>query len=166
MKDYEEVATLTLSIEDQERLLRSQNECVFVWSRSDGWPIGVIMSYVWRDGRIWLTASSQRPRVAAVGRDSRVSVVVSSTGTGAPPATITIRGRCEIVRDADTKRWFFPALAAALIPRNEARQAGFVKMLDSPRRVVMCVTPEHLITFDGRKMGQLGVSSGGPGSVA
>jgi hypothetical protein len=31
-------------------------------------------------------------------------------------------------------------------------------MLSSPRRIVMAVTPEHFITFDGRKMGQLGVS--------
>ncbi len=157
MKDYEEVSDLTLSGDDQEKLLGSQNECVFVWRTSNGWPVGVVMSYVWRDGKLWLTASSQRPRVAAVVRDDRVSVAVSSLGTGAPPATVTIKGRCEVLRDADTKRWFYPALAAALIPRDQRRQAGFVQMLDSPRRVVMCVTPERFITFDGRKMGQLGM---------
>lgn len=158
MKDYEEVSQLTLSSTDQEKLLRSQNECVFVWRRADGWPIGVVMSYVWREGRIWLTASSQRPRIAAVRRDDRACVIVSSLGTGAPPATITMRGRCAILEDAETKRWFYPALAAALVPHDEKRQAGFVRMLDSPRRVVMCVTPERSITFDGRKMGQLGAS--------
>ena len=158
MKDYEEVSDLTLGSEDREKLLRAQNECVFTWRRSDGWPVGVVMSYVWRDSKVWLTASRQRPRVAAVRRDDRVSVAVSSAGTKMPPATITIRGRCQIFDDAATKRWFYPALAAALIPDNEKQQAGFVQMLDSPRRIVMAVTPEHFITFDGRKMGQLGVS--------
>jgi hypothetical protein len=67
MKDYEEVSDLTLSKDDQERLLHTQNECVFTWRRSDGWPVGVVMSYVWREGKVWLTASKQRPRVAAVG---------------------------------------------------------------------------------------------------
>ena len=122
------------------------------------WPVGVVMSYVWRDCKVWLTASSQRPRVTAVRRDDRVSVAISSAGTRMTPATITIRGRCKVLDDAETKRWFYPALAAALIPGNEKQQAGFVQMLDSPRRIVMTVTPEHFIAFDGRKMGQLGVS--------
>jgi general stress protein 26 len=159
MENYEEVSDLTLATDDQETLLKMQNECVFTWSTSDGWPVGVVMSYVWRDGKLWLTASSQRPRIRAVRRDDRVSVAISSAGTKMPPATITIKGRCAILEDVETKRWFYPALAAALVPRDEKQQAGFVKMLDSPRRVVMCVTPERRITFDGRKMGQLGVSS-------
>jgi len=158
MKDYEEVSDLTLASEDRERLLRTQNECVFSWRRADGWPVGVVMSYVWREGKVWLTASRQRPRVAAVRRDDRVSVAISSAGTRMPPATITIRGRCKVLDDPETKRWFYPALAAALLPGNEKHQAGFVQMLNSPRRIVMAVTPEHFITFDGRKMGQLGVS--------
>ena len=133
MENYEEVSTLTLTDDDRETLLKSQNECVFIWRKSDGWPIGVVMSYVWRDGKVWLTASGQRPRIMAVSRDSRVSVVMSSTGTRMPPATITISGRCEILDDPETKRWFYPALAAALIPRNEKQQAGFVRMLDSPQ---------------------------------
>jgi general stress protein 26 len=156
LKNYEEVSDLTLGKEDQERLLRTQNECVFSWRTSNGWPVGVVMSYVWKEGKIWLTASSQRPRVNAVRRDDRVSVAISSLGTGAPPATVTIVGRCAILQDAGTKQWFYPALAAALIPNNPKRQTGFAQMLDSPRRVIMSVTPERFITFDGRKMGVLG----------
>ena len=159
MENYEEVSNLTLADDDRQTLLKTQNECVFTWRTSDGWPIGVVMSYVWREGKIWLTASSQRPRIKAVRRDDRVSVAISSAGTRRPPATATIKGRCAILEDVETKRWFYPALAAALIPENEKHQAGFVRMLDSPRRVVMCVTPERFITFDGRKMGQLGVAS-------
>jgi len=156
MKNYEEVSDLTLSEEDKEKLLSTQNECVFAWSTSSGQPVGVVMSYVWKEGKVWLTASSQRPRVSAVRRDDRVSVAISSLGTGAPPATVTVIGRCAILQDAETKRWFYPALAAALIPNNPKRQSSFAQMLDSPRRVIMSVTPERFITFDGRKMGVLG----------
>ena len=63
MENYEEVSDLTLADDDRETLLKTQNECVFNWRTSDGWPIGVVMSYVWRDGKVWLTASSQRPRI-------------------------------------------------------------------------------------------------------
>lgn len=151
--NYEEVADLPLSDDDRERLLTAQNECVFIWRMKDGWPLGVVMSYLWRDGKLWLTASKQRPRIRSIERDDRVSVAVSSAGTGMPPATVTIRGRCSIFSDPETKGWFYPALAAALIPNNAKLQADFVAMLDSPRRVVLRVTPEKFITFDGRKMG-------------
>ncbi len=151
--NYEEVSDLTLSDQDRELLLGAQNECVFMWRMKDGWPFGVVMNYVWREGKLWLTASSQRPRIKSLQRDDRVSVAISSTGTAAPPAAVSIRGRCAILSDAETKRWFYPALAAAMIPRSEKAQARFVAMLDSPRRVVLRVTPEKYVTFDGRKMG-------------
>jgi hypothetical protein len=154
MRNYEEVAQFKLEAEACERLLTTQTECTFCWRTAHGWPIGIIMSYVWREGQVWMTASSQRPRVGAVKRDDRVSVVVSSAGTGLPSQTVTIRGRCKILEDATTKAWFYPALAKVLIPGDVLRQQRFVAMLDSPRRVVMAVQPEKLITFDSEKMGQ------------
>ena len=44
----------------------------------------MIMSYVFRDGQFWLTASSQRARISAVRRDPRVCIVVTSTGSTLP----------------------------------------------------------------------------------
>src|SRR3990170_771298 len=134
--DYEDVSVYPLDPEMQERLLGLQPECSFIWSTRDGWPVGVIMDYVWRDGRVWLTATSQRKRIPAVRRDGRVSVVMSSLGTelGGGKA-VTMKGRCILHDDAETRRWFYPALARRLIPEDEERQAGFVRMLDSPRRV-------------------------------
>lgn len=154
MRNYEEVAQFTLETEACERLLGTQTECTFCWRTADGWPLGIIMSYVWRNGQVWMTASSQRPRVGAVKRDARVSVVVSSAGTQLPPQTVTIKGRCRILDDAATKQWFYPALAQVLIPDSAKRQERFVAMLDSPRRVVMAVKPDKLITFDSEKMGK------------
>ena len=66
-------------------MLALQKECTFIWSNKKGWPVGVIMSYVFRDGKFWLTASSQRARMSAVQRDPRVCIVVTSTGTDMGP---------------------------------------------------------------------------------
>jgi hypothetical protein len=152
MDNYEEVAQFTLDADSCEQLLNTQTECTFIWRMHDGWPIGVIMSYVWHNGQAWMTASSQRPRIAAVRRDERVSMVVSSAGTSLPPRTVTVRGRGKLYTDEETKRWFYPDLARKLIQGDPARQVRFIEMLDSPRRVVMSVTPEKLITFDSQKM--------------
>jgi general stress protein 26 len=151
--NYEKVDVYPIDAETQEQLLREQNECTFMWSTRDHWPVGVIMSYVWRDGRFWLTATRQRKRIAALRRDNRVSISVSSVGTGLGPGKgITVKGRCQIRDDRATKDWFYPALSAAIIPGNPKAQKAFLAMLDSPNRVILAVQPEQYFTFDAIKM--------------
>lgn len=153
--NYEDVTAYDLDDDVEERLLLAHNECTFIWSNQEGWPVGVIMSYVWRTGRFWLTASSQRARVSAVRRDPRVCVVVTSTGSPLPRnKTITWKGTCTVHDDAETKAWFYPELAAALQPDNESAQKSFVRFLDSPRRVILAVEPTQRIGYDGAKMGK------------
>ncbi len=150
--DYEDVTSYTLSSDDETRLLLAHNECTFIWSNKDGWPVGVIMSYVWRRGRFWLTASAQRARVAAVRRDPRVCIVVTSTGSPLPRnKTVTWKGTCTLHEDDDTKAWFYPELAGALQP-DPVRAETFRTFLDSPRRVIFEVEPIQRIGYDGAKM--------------
>lgn len=153
LHDYEDVKSFTLDDDRMQELLTTQNECSFVWSTRDGWPVGVIMSYVWRDGRLWLTSSKQRKRIAAVQRDDRVSVIVSGLGTPMGSGkTVTLKGRVRLHEDADTKSWFYPALAAAIFPGNERRQQSFSRFLDSPARVILEVTPVGSISHDIDKL--------------
>ena len=114
--------------------------------------MGVIMSCLWRDGRIWLTAGAHRHRISAVRRNPKVSVVVTSTGTEIGGGkTVTIKGRCTVHEDNETKAWFYPAFAKHLNPDPQGAN-DFEKMLDSPLRVILEVVPEKFITYDGVKM--------------
>ena len=155
-ENYEDVTVYGLDDSDEQEMLDLQNECTFIWSNKEGWPVGVIMSYVWRNGSFWLTASSQRARIAAVRRDPRVCIVVTSTGSPLPRnKTVTWKGTC-ILHDAqEVKDWFYPALAGAVRGDNDpvARDA-FAEFLDSPRRVILEVQPEQRIAYDGAKMGK------------
>ncbi len=154
LENYEMVSIYRLNPEDQERLLSTQRECVFNWCTRDEWPMGVIMSMLWHDGRVWLTAGGHRHRISAVRRNPKVSVVVTSTGTDLGPSkTVTIKGRCVIHEDAETKAWFYPKFALHL-RREQAAADAFAEMLDSPMRVVLEVIPEKYITYDGVKMRQ------------
>ncbi len=155
--DYEDVTVYTLEDEDEERMLLAQNECTFIWANKEGWPLGVIMSYVWAEGCFWITLTSQRARVPAMRRDNRCAVCVTSTGTELGPGrTVTYKGTCEILDDDETKAWFYPALAEALRPGDEHEQwrRNFAGFLDSPRRVIFKITPTQRIGYDGRKMGR------------
>jgi Pyridoxamine 5'-phosphate oxidase len=153
-ENYEDVTVYGLDDDDEAKLLGAQNECTFIWSNKEGWPVGVIMSYVFVDGRFWLTASSQRARISAVQRDPRVCVVVTSTGSSLPRnKTVTYKGTCTVHDDDAVKAWFYPALATAIMGDDVVRRDAFAEFLDSPRRVVLEVEPTQRIGYDGQKMG-------------
>ncbi len=153
-QNYEQVSIYQLDDEMRERLLETQIECVFNWSTKDGWPMGVIMSCLWHDGRMWLTAGAQRHRISAIRRDERCSIVVTSTGSVLGGGkSCTIKGRATIHEDRETKDWFYPAFARKLSP-DEQSAKEFQERLDSPLRVIIEVRPEKFITYDGLKMFQ------------
>lgn len=153
--NYEDVTQYDLDDDVEETLLKAHNECTFIWANKEGWPVGVIMSYLWKDGRFWLTASSQRARISAVRRDPRVCIVVTSTGSPLPRnKAITWKGTCIIHEDRETKDWFFPEFAAHLRGDDPVRVQQFVQFLDSPRRIVLEIVPTQRIGYDGAKMGQ------------
>lgn len=150
---YEDLRPFALSGADADRLLTSQGECTFCWGTRSGSPMGVIMAYVWRDGRVWLTATSQRKRIAAIRRDPRCAVIVTSMGSSEPPGrTVTLKGVCTIRDDAETKSWFYPALAEKVVPQPGPAREAFCKHLDSPLRVVLEVVPEKWVTCDAARM--------------
>ena len=152
VKVHETVSIYPLSEAQRQELLSVQRECVFNRATKDSWPVGVIMSYVWAKGSVWLTAAEHRHRIAAIRRNPKVSVVVTSTGTRLGPAkTITIKGRATLHEDAPTKAWFYHELAHQ--NPDEAAAAAFEERLDSPLRVVIEVVPDKWITFDGAKFG-------------
>ncbi len=152
--NYEDVAVYGLDPAREAELIDAQNECTLVWVTADGSPMAVIMSYLHHDGRFWMTATSQRKRIAAMRRDSRVAVVVSSTGTSMRRGkTVTYKGAAVLHDDATTKAWFYPALAQRLMGRwGQALVDEFAQMLDSPRRVVIEVVPGLRVGYDGDKM--------------
>ena len=150
--NFELVSVYQLNPEDQAKLLSVARECVFNWCTRDNWPMGVIMSCLWSQDRLWLTAGAHRHRISAVKRNPQVSAVITSTGTEMGPAkAITIKGRCIVHEDQATKARFYREFSQHLYGKGPAAE-GFEKLLDSPLRVVLEVVPEKYITYDGIKM--------------
>jgi len=150
--NYEAVSRYNLDPDDLARLLAEQTECVFNWTTQEGYPMGVIMNFLWHDDRAWLTAGAHRHRIAALKRSPKTALVITSKGTSLGPSkSLTIKGRCVFHEDRATKDWFYPAFARKL-RGDETAAAAFQQMLDSPIRLIIEVVPEKLITFDGLKM--------------
>ncbi len=150
---YDDVSAYSLDADNEAALVAAQNECTFMWSNKAGWPVGVIMSYVFHDGCFWLSVSTNRVRVQAVERDPRVSISITSKGSRIKSArAVTYKGTCEVLSDQATIDWFLPALAKRLRPRDEDAQKLFYELNNTSNRRVLKVTPVQTIGFDGDKM--------------
>ncbi len=151
--DHEIVSIYPFSDEEVDALMAHARECVLMWSTKDGWPVGVVHAFVWHDGLIWVTFTAQRHRAAAIRRDNRVSVNVSSVSYPAdaspelPHGAITFKGRGEFVEERETVEWFYRALSRKLNPGNAAGEDAFYRLLDSPLRVLLAVKPEKRIMY-------------------
>ena len=150
---YEDVSMFSLDDKREQTLLDTQTECCFMWSTREGDPVGVIMNFVARDGRFWLTCTRRRKRVAAVEARPRVALAISSRGTDIGVSqTVTYKGNAVVHDDEVTKAWFYPALAAKVRPESVDQQAAFVHHLETPGRVVIEVVPDKRIGFDAEAM--------------
>ena len=151
--NYDDVHAYTLDADAEQELIAAQNECAFAWSTKEGWPVGVIMSYVYEGSCFWLSVSSLRVRVQAVERDPRVSISITSKGVAVPQGrSLTFKGTCEVLSDRATIDWFLPALGRRLRGDDESAVALFVQLNDTPNRRVLKVTPTKRIGYDGQKM--------------
>ena len=150
MQGYEDVTLYKLTDEREQELLQKQIECNFIWTNKEGHGMGVIMNYVAKDGSIWLTATKQRPRIKALQRDPRASVVISSMGTDMGPGKqITYKGKVVLHEDQATKDWFYPAMADIISPYPAPTPEAAMQHLDTPLRVIIELIPEMALKFDG-----------------
>ncbi|MDG1987667.1 MAG: hypothetical protein P8J18_06795 [Halieaceae bacterium] len=131
-------------------IMHNAMECTLMWSTKDGWPVGVIHSFIWKDNKIWLTFVAHRHRAAAIRRDNRVSVTNSSRAyepdaQNLPVGGITFKGKGVFFDDDDTKRWFYKALSEKNSPDNPESMS---EILNSPTRLILCVTPTKKIMYN------------------
>ena len=152
--DHEIVSIYPFTEDEVESLTTHAIEAVLMWTTKDGWPVGVTHAFLWHDDKLWLTFASHRHRAAAIRRDNRVSVNISSASypasapKGLPSGAITFKGTGEFLDDDDTKDWFYRALATKVGQGVKEVEEGFYQLLDSPLRTILAVTPVKKIMYN------------------
>lgn len=158
--DHEMVSIYPFTDEEVDQMMTHSGECVLMWATKDGWPVGVTHAFVWRDGKVWLTFANHRHRAAAIRRDPRVSVNVSSAGyrpnasEDLPRGAITIKGTGEFFEDDETKEWFYRALAKKVRPDSKEGEEAFYNLLNSPLRTILAITPVKKIMYNSGLAGR------------
>jgi hypothetical protein len=157
--NYTELADYSLGADDERALLDRQKECVFMWTTKKGEPMGVVMTFLAAHGKIWLMCTEKRVRVAAVRRDPRTCIVVTSAGTEwGTGKTVTYKGTTRVLPydEPGVAEWLYHDYVAKLNGEgNEERIAFFQDVLRIPERVLLEFTPDKTISYDGDKMASL-----------
>ena len=133
------------------RLLTEQNECTLSWLMRDGRPASTVVSFVWLDEKIALTALADSRRVGAIRRNPNVALVVS--GKGSPVGhsrCVSIQGECSICEDQETRDRFFPAFSRAVLPASKRGAEMMSRAMNTPENLVLLVTPRKLIPYDAQ----------------
>ena len=154
-ESYEDLSECALTPELEAQLLGSQRECVFMWVNKKGEPFGVVMAYMPKDGKIWMTAAETRKRISAIRRNPRASICITSTGSKIGGGkTVSYKGNCIVHTGRDVKDWFYPEFATYIRPDNVAAATEFQQFLDSEHRVVIEFIPDYTLSFDASLMWQ------------
>ena len=63
--DYEDLTSMRLDDDALRKLVEPGGECIFNWTTVDGYPVGVVVAYVYLQGKFWTTCADRRKRVPA-----------------------------------------------------------------------------------------------------
>lgn len=134
-------------------ILDTQNECTLCWITRDGSPAATVVSFMVNDKGLWMTALEGCPRVRAIGRDNRVSVVVSGKGSEAGDTRcVSMRGHCIIHRDKKIRDWFFPLFSKRVLDKSKVGASMMAKSMSNIDNTVLQFIPEKIIPYDAQEM--------------
>src|SRR5260370_23351779 len=109
----------------------------------DGFPHGVAMKYVVRDGAILMSLYAKAQKVINIRRNPKVAVMVETGRTYSDLRGVMIRGGCEIIEDIATVE----ATMRAILQKDSGQAVlGRGPLKSAPKRVVLKVIPKKIAT--------------------
>ncbi len=149
--DYEDLTGMQLDQSQLDELLDGVGECVFNWTTKDGYPVGVVVAFVFHEGRFFTTCAERRKRVPALRARPQSAIVINTGGK-----TASYKGDSIVHASGDDgfdelKSWFYPRLSRLDLDPDDAYRQSFAKFLDSPHRVIIETEARLVVGFDTAK---------------
>jgi len=149
--DYEDLTTMRLDDEALAELLAAGGECIFNWTTSEGHPVGVVVAFIYHEGKFFTTCAERRKRVPALRKRPQSGIVINQEGR-----TASYKGESIVHANGDPgfdelKGWFYPRLSRLDVEPDDAYRQSFCKFLDSPHRVIIETDARLIVAFDTAK---------------
>jgi PPOX class probable F420-dependent enzyme len=140
---------IQFSAQEQAAFLREQRKTALATIGPDGFPHLVAMNYVVMDGAFCMTSYGKAQKVLNIRREPKVALLIETGNSYAELRGVMVRGRCEIIEGAGAVEAVFAAMATARGETYAPRASGS----SAPKRVVLKVLPEKVVSWDHRKLG-------------
>jgi PPOX class probable F420-dependent enzyme len=123
---------------------------------ADGSPHLVPLAYMWFDGELAFWTDPASRKVINLRRDPRITCLIE-TGDGVDEMrAVQISGRAEVIDDLETSRRAGEALTTRYSgPLDDDGRAWVDSM--APVRVLVIVRPERVVSWDHRKLADVGL---------
>jgi len=108
------------------------------------------MNFVMRDGAFYMTSYGKAQKVVNIRRNPRVALMIEAGDEYAELRGVMIRGRCEILEDEASIRAAFEGRTGAQANASPVQPGA---LASAPKRVVLKIVPEKVVSWDHRKLG-------------
>ncbi len=149
--DYEDLTTMKLDDAALHELLAAGGECIFNWTTRAGHPVGVVVAFVYHDGKFFTTCAERRKRVPALRERPHSGIVINNGGK-----TASFKGESVVHAHGDPgfdelKGWFYRKLSRVDQSPDDPYRQSFATFLDSPHRVIIETDARLVVAFDTAK---------------
>src|SRR5438874_8848072 len=141
---------IQLTPDEQAAFFRERKKAALATIDKDGFPHVVAMNYVARDGAFYMTSYGKAQKVVNIRRNPKVAQMIEAGDDYADLRGVMIRGRCESLEDEGSVTAAFAARAGAQANASPVQPGA---LASAPKRVVLKIVPEKVVSWDHRKLG-------------
>jgi PPOX class probable F420-dependent enzyme len=142
-----------MGAEEVEAFLEAQRVVICATNGRDGWPHLMPLWYLVRNGEIWAWTYAKSQKVRNLERDPRATLQIEDGEEYQELRGVMIEAQTEIHRELDQVAEF----GAALFERYGGGGGGpqFLEVIraQAAKRVALRFVPQHMATWDHRKLG-------------
>jgi len=141
---------IQLSPDEQTAFFREQRKAALATLDQDGFPHVVAMNYLAKDGAFYMTSYGKAQKVLNIRRNPKVALMVEAGSAYAELKGVMVRGLCEVIEGAEAVQQVFVWSAEA---RGETYSRPAGASSSAPKRVVLKIVPQKIVTWDHSKLG-------------
>jgi PPOX class probable F420-dependent enzyme len=142
---------IQLTPDEQHALLHIAPKAALATLDQDGFPHVVAMSYLAKDGAIYMTSYAKAQKVLNIRRNPRVGVLIETGERYTDYRGVMVRGCCEIIEDPTQVETIIQEIGTK--NRDMGTNTRSEAVTRARKRVILKVTPEKIASWDHTKLG-------------
>jgi nitroimidazol reductase NimA-like FMN-containing flavoprotein (pyridoxamine 5'-phosphate oxidase superfamily) len=142
---------IKMTPEERDAYLKKARTMTLCTIDKDGYPHAVAMAFMLKDGCVYMTSFRKAQKVVNIRRNPRVAVMVESGIKYNELRGVMIRGRCEVIDDAD-EVWKIMREVRASQGESVEAPGNAVLQERAKKRSVLKIIPEKITSWDHGKL--------------